>query len=98
MEAARESQLSRFGAAHSRSADMLSAMLTWGPALIAGLALRLWMLKKLFLVTGDALIYGEIAKSLVHGHYSRMLVDGSAVPTMIRLPGYTLYLAFSFKL
>jgi hypothetical protein len=77
---------------------MLSAMLTWGPALIAGLALRLWMLKKLFLVTGDALIYGEIAKSLLHGHYSRMLVDGSAVPTMIRLPGYPLYLAFCFKL
>ncbi len=73
-------------------------MLTWGPALAAGLALRLWMLKKLFLVTGDALFYGEMAKSLLHGHYSRMLVDGSAVPTMIRLPGYPLYLAVCFRL
>lgn len=76
---------------------MLNGALTWAPALVAGLALRLWMLKKLFLVTGDALIYGEIAKSLLHGHYSRMLVEGSPAPTMIRLPGYPLYLAVCFR-
>ena len=72
--------------------------LTWGPALVAGLALRLWMLKKPFLVTGDSLFYGEMAKSVLRGHYSRMLADGVAIPTMIRLPGYPLYLAACFRL
>ena len=98
MEAAQQSQLSPFGAVPSTSARVLRTILTWGPALLTGLALRLWMLKKLFLVTGDSLIYGELAKSLLHGHYSRMLVYGTAVPTMIRLPGYPLYLAGCFKL
>jgi hypothetical protein len=96
MEPAQQSQLSPFGAAPS--AGLASAALTWGPALIAGLALRLWMLKKLFLVTGDALIYGDIAKSLLHGHYARTLIDGSPAPTMIRLPGYPLFLAACFRL
>jgi Na+-transporting methylmalonyl-CoA/oxaloacetate decarboxylase gamma subunit len=71
---------------------------SWGPALLAGLALRLWMLNKLFQVTGDSLIYGELAKSLLHGHYSRMLVEGTTVPSMIRLPGYPFYLAVCFRL
>lgn len=71
--------------------------LVWAPALAAGLILRLLMLKKLFLVTGDSLIYGELAKSLLSGHYSRMLTEGAATPTMIRLPGYPLYLAVCFK-
>ena len=98
MEAAQQSQLSPFGAAPSRGEGWLSTTLTWGTALVAGLALRLWMLKKLFLVTGDSLLYGQMAKSLLHGHYSRMLVDGSTVPTMIRLPGYPVYLAICFRL
>jgi len=98
MEAAQQSQLSPFGAAPSRSEGWLSTTLTWGPPLVAGLALRLWVLKNLFLVTGDSLIYGGMAKSLLHGHYSRMLVDGSAIPTMIRLPGYPIYLAVCFRL
>jgi hypothetical protein len=98
MEAAQQSQSSEFGAAPRKSAGLLNIILTWGPALVAGLALRLWMLKKLFLVTGDSLIYGEMAKSLLHGHYSRMLVEGVAVPTMIRLPGYPLFLAMCFGL
>lgn len=55
------------------------------------------MFKKLFLVAGDSLIYGEIAKNLLHGQYSRILVGDIAAPTMIRLPGYPLYLAAFFK-
>ena len=98
MEADHQSQSSHFGAAPSKYAWLLSTSLAWGPALAAGLVLRLWMLKKLFLVTGDSLIYGEMAKNLLHGHYSRMLIDGVAVPTMIRLPGYPLYLAVCFRL
>jgi len=98
MEAVRPSQSSRNDAAPSKSSRLLGLTLTWLPALAAGLVLRLWMLKKLFQVTGDALIYGEIAKNLLHGHYTRMMVEGVAVPTMIRLPGYPLYLAVCFKL
>ena len=38
------------------------------PALAAGLALRLWMLRNFFEVSGDSLIYGELAKNLLlHG-------------------------------
>lgn len=73
-------------------------VLSFGAALTAGLGLRIWMFSKLFQVSGDSLIYGEIAKNLLHGQYSRILVDDITVPTMIRLPGYPLYLAACFKL
>ncbi len=86
------------GVSPTKSGNLLRKMLIWGPALIAGLALRLWMLKNLFLVTGDSLIYGELAKSLLHGHYGRTLAEGTWVPTLIRLPGYPLYLAACFRL
>jgi hypothetical protein len=98
MEAGHQSQFFPFCAATSESGGALRTVLAWAPALAAGLALRLWLLNKLFLVTGDSLIYGEMAKSLLHGHYSRMLVEGHPVPTMIRLPGYPLYLAVCFRL
>jgi hypothetical protein len=98
MEAAEQSQFSSTSTALSRTESVLRSALMGGPAIIAGLALRLWMLKKLFLVTGDSLIYGELAKSLLHGHYSRMLIAGVPTPTMIRLPGYPVYLAICFKL
>ena len=71
---------------------------TWGPALLSGLILRLWLLKKLFQVNGDSLIYGELAKNMLQGHYGRFVVNGSPVPTMIRLPGYPVFLAACFKL
>ncbi len=35
------------------------------PALLAGALLRFWMLKQFYEVTGDALIYGGIAKNLL---------------------------------
>ncbi len=56
------------------------------------------MLGKLFSVSGDSLIYGELAKNLMQGHYSRMITGASPFPTMIRLPGYPLYLAGCFSL
>jgi len=67
-------------------------------ALAAGLLLRLWMLGKFFQVNGDSLIYGGIAKNLLlHGRYA--LTAGSEVyPTLIRLPGYPLFLAACFRL
>jgi hypothetical protein len=68
-------------------------------ALAAGLVLRLGMLKFLFQVNGDSLIYGAIAKNLLlHGRYARSLADGSLSSTLIRLPGYPLFLAACFRL
>jgi len=68
-------------------------------ALAAGAALRIWMLKEFPQVTGDTLIYGGLAKNLLlHGQYA--ITDGSGVlhATLIRLPGYPLFLALCFKL
>lgn len=70
----------------------------WAPALVAGLVLRLWMLKDIFQVNGDSLLYGELAKNLLHGHYAQTLADGRMDPTLIRLPGYPLFLALCFSL
>lgn len=70
----------------------------WAAALAAGLLLRLSLVKDLFLVNGDSLLYGELAKNLLHGHYDQSLAGGRMVPTLIRLPGYPLFLAGCFKL
>jgi len=66
-------------------------------ALAAGLALRLWMFKVFFRVDGDALIYGGLAKNLLlHGRYA-LMGAGDLYPTLIRLPGYPLFLAICFR-
>jgi hypothetical protein len=57
------------------------------------------MLKHFFEVTGDALIYGGIAKNLLlHGRFALTVGTGETYPTLIRLPGYPLFLAMCFKL
>jgi hypothetical protein len=67
-------------------------------AMAAGLVLRLWMLKKYFLVNGDSLIYGDMGKNLLlHGQYALTGVGGKLNPTLIRLPGYPLFLALCFR-
>ncbi|MGA2851042.1 MAG: hypothetical protein ABSE46_18730 [Terracidiphilus sp.] len=68
-------------------------------ALAGGAVLRVWMLKAIPQVSGDTLIYGGLAKNLLlHGQYA--ITDGSGVlhSTLIRLPGYPLFLAACFKL
>lgn len=93
MEAGQESQLRRGAAGRVRSA--LPVLL----ALAAGLALRLWMLKGLFYAGGDTLVYGDMAKNvLLHGQYALTFAGGNLSPTLIRLPGYPLFLALCFKL
>ena len=68
-------------------------------ALAAGLGLRLWMLKQFFEVNGDSLIYGELGKNLLlHGSYAFAGTGGAMHPTLIRLPGYPLFLALCFRL
>jgi hypothetical protein len=68
-------------------------------ALACGLALRLWMLKQFFELSGDPLIYGGMAKNLLlHGSYALTGGGGVLVPTLIRLPGYPLFMALCFRL
>src|SRR6185437_11340036 len=96
MEPASLSQSSRHRRGWVRMAPrfLVSALL----ALAAGLALRVWMLLKFFEVSGDSQLYGAMAKNLLlHASYA---VDSNGVlhPTLIRLPGYPLFLAASFRL
>ena len=68
-------------------------------AILGGLILRLWMMSAFPQVGGDALIYGNLAKNILnHGQFA--LTDGSGVihSTLIRLPGYPLFLAACFRL
>ncbi len=68
-------------------------------ALIGGLILRLWMMQAFPQTGGDSLVYGNIATNILqHGRFA--LTDGSGVlhSTLIRLPGYPLFLAVCFKL
>ena len=73
----------------------LSRWPRWPPAW----RLRLWMLKQFFQVNGDSLIYGGLAKNLLlHGRYALTGGGGEIYSTLIRLPGYPLFLALCFRL
>ncbi len=73
-------------------------------ALMAGLLLRVWFIRHMALVAGDSSLYGDIAKNLLqHGVYG--FTSGSTPPdalgispTLIRLPGYPLFLAACFRI
>lgn len=95
MEAAPWSQ-----SAHPRPEyGKIIAALSLGLALTAGLALRLWMFNSFFEVEGDSLVYGDLAKNLLlHGRYALTLPYGGLHPSLLRLPGYPLFLAFCFRL
>jgi len=72
-------------------------------ALAAGAALRLWFIHAYPEVDGDPLIYGDIAKNwLQHGIYGLATYNDAGQriihPTLIRLPGYPLFLALCFTL
>ncbi len=99
MEAAEESQLTAEPQGGTWAARQARAGLAVGLPLAAGLALRLWMLRKLFDFNGDSLIYGGLAKNLLlHGRFDLTLPNGEMYPTLIRLPGYPLFLAGCFRL
>ncbi|HEX4022852.1 MAG TPA: glycosyltransferase family 39 protein [Acidobacteriaceae bacterium] len=67
-------------------------------ALGIGLVLRLWFIHAYPVIAGDSLIYGDIAKNWFwHGVYG-LTVEGGFQPTLIRLPGYPLFLAACFRL
>ncbi len=65
---------------------------------LAAFALRLFFYLRFPHVTGDSLIYGDIAKNwLQHGIYGLSHAEGPR-PTWIRLPGYPAFLAACFVL
>ncbi len=67
-------------------------------ALAAGAALRLWFIHAYPEIQGDPLVYGDIAKNwMLHGIYAKSLA-GHILPTLIRLPGYPLFLILCFRL
>ena len=74
----------------------------WGAALLAGALLRLWFFHVRPVVAGDALLYGDLAHSMVAHHVYGFsdAVSGAAgggiQPTLIRLPGYPAFLAACF--
>jgi hypothetical protein len=95
MEAAAQSQFPASRRIFPGLAPVISVVL----ALASGLGLRLWMLRKFFQVNGDSLIYGGVAKNLLlHGRYALNGSGGELYPTLIRLPGYPMFLALCFRL
>jgi hypothetical protein len=99
MEAAPESQLPGPSRMIAKTRVVLRVALPVAPALAAGALLRLWMLKEFFGVAGDSLIYGDLARNLVlHGKYAFSDRNGVLHSTLIRLPGYPLFLAACFRL
>jgi 4-amino-4-deoxy-L-arabinose transferase-like glycosyltransferase len=67
----------------------------WGAALIAGAVLRLLFFSLRPTVAGDALMYGDLAHNMVAHHVYG--ISGAVIqPTLIRLPGYPLFLAACF--
>lgn len=95
MEAAQQSQSTAWRAKRGLLFPLLSAAL----ALAGGLGLRLWMLGRYYEVKGDPLVYGDLAKNLLlHGRYALTFAPGVLHATLIRLPGYPLFLAACFKL
>jgi hypothetical protein len=67
-------------------------------ALAAGAALRFWFIHAYPEVQGDPLIYGDIAKNwTLHGIYG-LSTSAGIQPTLIRLPGYPLFLVLCFRL
>lgn len=58
--------------------------------------LRLFFVLKLPVIAVDSLIYGDIAKCLINNHMFGMEKVAGWEPTLVRLPGYPFFLAFTF--
>lgn len=64
--------------------------------LIAGTALRLLFILKYQAPAGDSELYAELAKNLLGYHIYGFNEGAQLVPSLIRLPGYPLFLAFIY--
>ena len=98
MEAGKESQSTAWRCMDKRTHRARAALDAALP-LAAGLVLRLLMLRNIFEVNGDSLTYGDLARNLLlHGSFAFTLPGGGIYPTLIRLPGYPLFLAACFRI
>ena len=62
----------------------------------AGLMLRLYFVRRHAHVEGDSLIYGDLATNMLQTPHLRVTEAARIRPTLIRLPGYPLFLAACF--
>ena len=70
-----------------------------GLALALGFALRHWFVVHTARIDGDTLLYGDIAKNwLERGIYGLTGAGNTVHPTLIRLPGYPLFLVACFRI
>jgi len=67
-------------------------------ALFAGLLLRAAFVLHLARFTGDTLLYGDLAYNMLAHHIFGFTEGNNIRSTLIRLPGYPLFLAFCFLL
>jgi 4-amino-4-deoxy-L-arabinose transferase-like glycosyltransferase len=72
--------------------------LLWALALALGLFLRLWFLHHPMPLDDDTDVYSELATNLFHHGIYGLHADALIQPTLIRLPGYPLFLALIFSL
>ncbi len=70
---------------------------TFAGFMLAAIALRMLFVFRWPVVQGDALVYAQIARNLLHTHIFGLLHSNGVQPTLIRLPGYPLFLAACFK-
>jgi len=77
--------------------EMKRARYGWMAALTAGASLRLLFFYLRPTVAGDALMYGDLAHNIV-AHHVYGISGATIQPTLIRLPGYPLFLAACFAL
>ena len=66
-------------------------------AILVGFALRALFVLRHPPFNGDALVYGELAHHVLKEHVYGLIDAGVLRPTLIRLPGYPLFLAACFK-
>ena len=70
----------------------------WWVVLAAGLLLRLWFVQHQMTPDDDSDVYAELAGNLFHHGIYGIATNGVIDPTLIRLPGYPLFLALIFSL
>lgn len=85
---------SRRAAVPPQPASWLGTSVT--AALVAGFALRALFVWRHPRFAGDALVYGEMAHHMLKQHVYGLMDAGVLKPTLIRLPGYPLFLAAVF--
>lgn len=82
-----------------RQSDHRRRFVLFWTALLLGTLLRLVFILQSPRIAGDTLIYGDIAKNWMHhGVYGFAESATGVEPTLIRLPGYPLFLAACFRI